>query len=124
MALIRAKDTKPEKAVRRLVFALGFRYRLHARSLPGNPDMVFSRQRKIILVHGCFWHRHARCPLARLPKSRLEFWEPKLTQNRKRDKKNMAKLKRQGWAVQVIWECEIKDPCALKQKLLTFLRNP
>jgi len=121
MALIRAKDTKPEKAVRYLAFAMGFRYRLHVRSLPGNPDLVFVSRRKIILVHGCFWHRHPRCVLARLPKSRLDFWEPKLSENRKRDLKNIAKLKRQGWLVEVIWECETKDPCVLRQKLLTFL---
>jgi len=124
MALIRAKDTKPEKAVRHIAFSLGFRYRLHVRSLPGNPDLVFVRRRKIVLVHGCFWHRHPRCALARLPKSRLDFWEPKLSLNRKRDLKNIAKLRRQGWSVMVIWECETQDPCVIERKLLTFLGKP
>ena len=96
--------------VRRLVFALGYRYRLHVSGMPGRPDLVFSGRRKVIFVHGCFWHRHARCKLARLPKSRLEFWIPKLDANRRRDRKNVRALRRKGWAVLTIWECGLGNP--------------
>jgi DNA mismatch endonuclease, patch repair protein len=110
MSLVRGTDTKPEMAIRRLVHGMGYRYRLHVGGLPGKPDIVFPSRSKIILVHGCFWHRHpkATCKLARMPKSRLEFWQPKLQQNRQRDLEAQQKLKRDGWRVLVIWECEIK----------------
>src|SRR5262245_44191753 len=90
MALVRSKNTKPEVVVRKLVHSLGHRFRLHGRKLPGRPDLVFARQKKVLFVHGCFWHRHSdtRCALARLPKSRLEFWLPKLESNRLRDRRN------------------------------------
>ena len=110
MSRVRSKDSRPEMFVRRLVFALGYRYRLHVSGIPGRPDLVFSGRRKVIFVHGCFWHRHARCALARLPKSRLEFWLPKLEANRRRDQENVRALHRTGWAVLTIWECELGDP--------------
>jgi DNA mismatch endonuclease (patch repair protein) len=106
MALIRPKDTKPEMLVRKMIFGEGFRYRLHQKSLPGCPDIVFKRLHKVIFVHGCFWHRHPRCKLARLPKSKLNFWEPKLSGNRKRDLRNARRLVGAGWRVLTIWECE------------------
>ena len=106
--------------VRRLVFALGYRYRLHVSGIPGRPDLVFSGRRKIIFVHGCFWHRHAGCALARLPKSRLEFWLPKLDANRRRDQENVRSLRREGWAVLTIWECDLGDP-HLPSKIERFL---
>jgi DNA mismatch endonuclease, patch repair protein len=108
MALVRGRDTKPEMAVRQLVHSLGYRHRLHRRDLPGTPDLVFPGRRKAILVHGCFWHRHddPGCWRARLPKSRLEFWVPKLEANAARDARNIATLKSNGWAVTVIWECQ------------------
>lgn len=123
MARVRGKDTKPEMHVRRLVHALGHRYRLHRRDLPGAPDLVFPKARKIIFVHGCFWHRHpdSDCKLARLPKSRLDFWLPKLERNRARDAENVAKLKDLGWEVLVVWECEIKDGASLESRIQAFL---
>lgn len=121
MALIRARDTKPEISVRRLVHGMGFRYRLHVRSLPGAPDLVFRRLRRVIFVHGCFWHRHLGCPLCRLPKSRLEFWWPKLEQNRLRDLKHQRALRQMGWRWLVVWECEITRIAKLERKLKRFL---
>ena len=109
MALVRSKDTRPEMAVRKLVWSLGYRYRLHRRDLPGCPDLVFSGRRKVIFVHGCFWHRHEGCALARLPKSRLDFWGPKLESNALRDRRNKRALVRQGWKVLTVWECELKN---------------
>lgn len=121
MALVRAKNTAPEMRVRRLVFSMGYRYRLHDRSLPGTPDLVFRSPRKVIFVHGCFWHRHARCALARMPKSRLEFWRPKLEANRERDRKNVARLRRTGWRVMVVWECELTKLAPLSVRIRRFL---
>lgn len=110
MSLVRSKNTKPELRVRKLVHSLGYRYRLHARDLPGHPDLVFRGRRKVIFVHGCFWHRH-NCPLGnRLPKSRVEFWQAKLEGNRKRDRRNQRKLRKAGWSVMVIWECQTLPP--------------
>jgi DNA mismatch endonuclease (patch repair protein) len=109
MSAIRGKDTKPELAVRRLVHSLGYRYRLHVRSLPGKPDLVFASRRKIIFVHGCFWHLHSRGCGARLPKSRLEYWKPKLEGNRKRDSQHLKALRAAGWDVLTIWECQAKS---------------
>lgn len=123
MSRIRGRNTSPEATVRRLLTSLGYRYRLHVRSLPGQPDVVFSRQRKVVFVHGCFWHRHAhsRCRLARLPKSRLEFWLPKLESNRDRDKRNMACLRREGWRALVIWECQLRNIESVARRLQRFL---
>jgi len=121
MSRVRSKNTQPEMAVRRLVFSAGFRYRLHGKALPGKPDLVFAGRRKVIFVHGCFWHRHSGCSLARLPKSRQEFWEPKLEANRERDELNLLALSRSGWGVLVVWECELKDQNALRSKIIQFL---
>lgn len=124
MSLVRGRDTKPEMRVRRLAHALGYRYRLHRRDLPGSPDLVFGPRRKVIFVHGCFWHRHPdpSCKLARLPKSRREFWLPKLEGNRARDERNNAILTAMGWDVLEIWECETADVEALAKKIKGFLR--
>lgn len=121
MARVRAKNTRPELWVRKLVFALGYRYRLHDRRLPGCPDLVFGPRKKIIFVHGCFWHRHARCALARLPKSRLDFWLPKLEGNKSRDQRNRRALARRGWKVLTIWECQLRDAERLNDKIRRFL---
>ncbi|MCC6341814.1 MAG: DNA mismatch endonuclease Vsr [Bryobacterales bacterium] len=122
MARVRCKDTKPEWIVRRLVHGLGFRYRLHNSSLPGRPDLVFAGCRKVIFVHGCFWHRHgARCPLTRMPKSRREFWQPKLEENRRRDEKNVRLLRSAGWKVLKVWECQLTRTEALKARIIRFL---
>jgi DNA mismatch endonuclease (patch repair protein) len=123
MAAIRGKDTRPELLVRRLVHRLGYRYRLHVAGLPGRPDLVFAGRRAVILVHGCYWHRHPdpACPLARLPKSRLEFWLPKLEGNRARDLRTLEALARLGWRVLTIWECELANPRAIADKVVGFL---
>jgi DNA mismatch endonuclease (patch repair protein) len=108
MALIRARDTKPELKVRRAIHAAGLRYRLHAKDLPGRPDLVFRSRRIVIFVHGCFWHQHPdpSCKLARMPKSRLEFWRPKLEGNRQRDIRTRGELEARGWSVLEVWECQ------------------
>jgi DNA mismatch endonuclease, patch repair protein len=111
MARVKGKDTNPELVIRKLVYGLGYRYRLHVRELPGSPDLVFRKLRKIIFVHGCFWHRHpaATCKLARLPKSRVSFWRAKLEGNQRRDKTNVRRLRRDGWKVLQIWECQLAN---------------
>ena len=125
MGRIRGRDTKPEMRVRRLVHAMGYRYRLHRNDLPGKPDMVFGPKRKIIFVHGCFWHRHPspKCKLARLPKSRLEFWRTKLDANRLHDIANIRKLKALGWKVLIVWECESAKTEHLENKISRFLEG-
>jgi len=122
MSRVRSKDTKPELVVRRFVHRMGYRYKLHVRDLPGNPDMVFPKRRKIIFVHGCFWHRHhSGCALTRWPKSKLEFWKPKLEENRRRDEKNIRKLRRMRYGVMVVWECQVKDTEKLGRRIKAFL---
>lgn len=121
MARVHSRGTRPEMLVRRLVFALGYRYRLHGRDLPGHPDLVFRNRHKVIFVHGCFWHRHGACALARLPKSRLDFWLPKLEGNRKRDEKNMRELAREGWKAMTIWECQLRKTERLPMRIRRFL---
>ncbi|MNO49465.1 Very short patch repair protein [compost metagenome] len=123
MSLVKGKNTRPEMVVRRLVHGFGFRYRLHDAKLPGKPDLVFSRKRKIIFVHGCFWHRHKDCALARIPKSNQEFWLAKLESNRVRDEINLRKLHEAGWDTLVIWECELRDQNKLTQRLRSFLSD-
>src|ERR1700733_1884015 len=109
MARVKSKDTGPELKVRRLVHRLGYRYRLHRNALPGTPDLAFPKRRKLIFVHGCFWHRHESCALARLPKSRADFWLPKLEGNKTRDARNVDSLVKMGWEALTIWECELND---------------
>lgn len=121
MARIRSKNMRPEMIVRRLVFAMGYRYRLHVRELPGCPDLVFRQRRKVIFVHGCFWHRHTNCAAARIPKSHVEFWTAKLEGNRLRDEKNRRALKREGWSVLTVWECQLKDTAGLERRIRRFL---
>jgi len=125
MSLIKGRDTKPEMLVRRLLHALGYRYRLHAKDLPGKPDIVFRGRRKVIFVHGCFWHRHPdpECKLARMPKSRLDFWAPKLEANRQRDIANIERLEAMGWQVMLVWECELRDREQLGNKLGRFIEG-
>ena len=123
MSLVRYKDTKPEKLVRSLVHGMGYRYRLHTKKLPGCPDLVFRAKRKVIFVHGCFWHRHPRCGLARMPKSKLDFWKPKLEANRQRDLRNQAALRRRGWRILVIWECQLTNIQKVADRVETFLEE-
>jgi DNA mismatch endonuclease (patch repair protein) len=121
MALVRAVDTRPEMVVRRLIFGMGYRYRLHRRDLPGTPDLMFRSRRAVVFVHGCFWHRHEGCALARTPKSRVEFWKAKLDGNRDRDARKLEALSQAGWRVCVVWECELKDQGGLAERLRQFL---
>ena len=125
MSLVRGKDTKPEMVVRRLVHAMGYRYRLHRRDLPGTPDLVFGPRKKAIFIHGCFWHRHPdpNCKLARLPKSRLDFWLPKLEGNRRRDQAHQEQLDQLGWKYLVVWECQMRDIEELKKNIRSFLEG-
>lgn len=122
MAQVRSKNTKPELAVRRLVHHLGYRYRLHGTDLPARPDLVFPSRNKLILVHGCFWHRHKGCRNNRLPKSRLKFWRPKLEANVLRDAKNINKLRVLGWGVMVVWECQVTNRERLERRIMRFLK--
>lgn len=120
MSRVRCKDTRPEMFVRRLVHGAGYRYRLHVSGLPGRPDLVFTARKKVIFIHGCFWHSHAECPQARVPKSRIEFWLSKLQTNKERDARNLKALTEAGWKVLILWECELQSP-TLMQKIREFL---
>jgi DNA mismatch endonuclease (patch repair protein) len=123
MKRVRGKDTNPELAVRKLVHQMGFRYRLHRDGLPGRPDLVFSARRKVIFVNGCFWHGH-RCRAGRnRPSTHTAYWFPKLDRNKVRDRINRAQLKRSGWDVLIIWECQLKDKPALRSRIAAFLGN-
>ncbi|WP_298983784.1 very short patch repair endonuclease [uncultured Roseibium sp.] len=113
MREIKSKSTKPEMVVRQLVHHMGYRYRLHRKDLPGKPDLVFGPRRKVIFVHGCFWHQHPdpTCKSSHAPRSRLDYWQPKLLRNQQRDKANIEALRAANWKVLVIWECETKLKC-------------
>lgn len=123
MRAIRSKDTKPELIVRRLIFNLGYRYRLHHENLPGKPDLAFLGKKKVVFVHGCFWHQHSskKCKIAHQPKTNLVYWLPKLKRNKTRDRINKKKLAIMGWKSLIIWECEIKDLSYIERKILKFL---
>lgn len=125
MSRVRSKDTKPEMTVRRLAHGMGYRYRLHRKNLPGKPDLTFPSRRKVIFVHGCFWHRHpsATCKLARLPKSRLDFWLPKFEKNTVRDARNLREILDMGWSSLVVWECETENIETLRERLRAFLEG-
>lgn len=122
MSRIHHADTKIELAVRRLVHGMGYRYRLHVKDLPGHPDLVFRSRKKVIFVHGCFWHQHG-CNQYRMPKSRIAFWGPKLGKNLERDQKTLDMLLEKGWSVLIIWECEMKDAKALRDRIRNFLEG-
>ena len=128
MGRVRNKDTKPEMRVRRLSHALGYRHRLHRKDLPGKPDLVYPGRKKVIFVHGCFWHRHGevtddRCALTRTPKSRLDFWEAKFEGNKERDRRNLATLRGEGWEALVVWECQTRDVETLASRVGRFLEG-
>lgn len=125
MSRVKGWNTKPEMVVRRLLHAMGFRYRLHAKDLPGKPDIVHRGRKLAIFVNGCFWHRHPDpdCRLARLPKSRLDFWLPKLDANRRRDLENVERLEAMGWRVLLVWECELRDREQLGNTLRRFIEG-
>lgn len=123
MSRIQGKNTKPELIVRRLAHALGFRFRLHRRDLPGSPDLVFPRLHKAIFVHGCFWHRHLGCKYAYSPKSNTAFWEAKFLANVTRDRAALNTLQKLGWSILVIWECETSNHLTLTRQLASFLKE-
>lgn len=117
MSRIRGKDTSPEKRVRSLLHRLGFRFTLHAKSLPGRPDVVLPKYRTAIFVHGCFWHQHGGCKYCRLPKSNRRYWVKKLRGNQKRDEIHRLALRAAGWRVAIVWECETEKLCTFKRKI-------
>ena len=121
MSRVRRRDTTPERAVRRLLTDMGYRYRLQYKRVPGCPDIAFPGHRKVIWVNGCFWHRHPGCSKAAMPKSRIDFWLPKLEANRKRDLYAQAEAQKTGWKSLVIWECELREPNEVADRLNHFL---
>lgn len=125
MQRIRSKNMRPEMLVRRLVHKMGYRYRLHKKDLPGSPDMVLTKKKKIIFIHGCFWHQHAlkSCKITHKPKSNTGYWHPKLKRNVERDKRNRKLLRHMGWKVLVIWECELKREKIAHKKIQRFLHD-
>lgn len=123
MQAVRGYDTAPEIQVRRILHAMGHRFRLHRKDLPGSPDIVLPRHRKIVLVHGCFWHGHAGCKRAKLPINNSAIWHAKVESNRARDQRNVAALGDLGWDVLVIWECELREPEQITNRLREFIPN-
>jgi len=123
MAAVHSKNTGPELAVRKIVHSLGYRYRLHVDTLPGKPDLVFRSRRKVVFVHGCFWHRHRHCRYASSPTTRKKFWEAKFAANVARDRRTLRSLKRMGWRAMTVWQCELKKSERLIRRLNEFLSN-
>jgi DNA mismatch endonuclease (patch repair protein) len=121
MSRVKSKNTKPELMIRSILHKQGYRFRVHRKDLPGNPDIVLPRYKTVIFVHGCFWHQHEGCPDSKRPSTNIEFWNSKLNENIARDQKNKIKLRELGWEVFVIWECEMKDIENLKKKLIRCL---
>ena len=122
MSRVRSKNTKPEMTVRRIAFAMGFRYRLHVRKLAGSPDLVFQKLGKAIFVHGCFWHGHS-CPRGNFPSTNVDFWTQKITSNRARDRHALRALRANGWSVLTMWECELKSDVLVRNRLARFLKG-
>jgi DNA mismatch endonuclease (patch repair protein) len=120
MQAVKGKDTGPERTVRQWLHALGYRFRLHRKDLPGKPDLVFPSRRKAIFVHGCFWHAHG-CRYGKLPKSRLDYWQPKLERNKARDADKIAQLEVRGWSVLVVWQCQTRNRDTTARRLRAFL---
>lgn len=123
MRAVKGRDTGPELVVRRLVFGMGFRYRLHRTDLPGKPDLAFVGRHKVIFVHGCFWHGHECARGAREPKANKEYWVAKIARNKERDRRNLASLRSQGWESFIIWECELKELAIVRDRLAVFLKG-
>jgi DNA mismatch endonuclease (patch repair protein) len=123
MAQVKGRDTGPELIVRTLLHELGYRFRLYRRDLPGNPDITLPRYRKVIFVHGCFWHGHKRCPRAARPTANIAFWRKKLDSNTARDKRNIRQLRKDGWRALVVWQCQTRNPETLKRVLYKSLQE-
>ena len=121
MANVKSNDTKPEMFVRRMLHARGYRYRLHLRGLPGTPDLVFPAKKKVVFVHGCFWHRHPGCARSTVPKTRTDYWHSKFEANIERDARKSRELEALGWNSLVVWECEIREPASLLERIEDFL---
>ena len=121
MSAVRSRNTGPEIRVRQIAHGLGYRFRLHRRELPGKPDIAFPGRQKVVFVHGCFWHQHKGCPRASIPESNSEFWRNKLSRNMVRDAKQVAAIRKNGWRVLVVWECETKNERRLAARLRRFL---
>ena len=124
MSGIRSKNTSPEVLVRKELYAQGFRFRLHCSDLPGKPDLVFRSRKKVIFVHGCFWHQHSQCIDGRLPKTNTSYWRPKLRRNVVRDAESEAKLRSLGWKIFTVWECELRNLARVTKGLEKFLGRP
>lgn len=122
MAAVRSSDTTPEKAVRSMLHAMGLRFRLHRRDLPGTPDIVLAKHSTVVLVHGCFWHGH-NCPRGKSPATRPDFWLPKLARNKVRDAEQARELKTLGWRVLTVWECELKDTRSLAKRMVRWFKR-
>ena len=120
MRRVRSVDTEPELRIRKMVHQLGFRFRLHGKALPGKPDLVITRRKQAVFVHGCYWHQH-HCYASKRPRTNRRYWNRKLDRNIERDKENLRLLKQQGWRVLIIWECELRKPGQLQRRLLRFL---
>jgi DNA mismatch endonuclease (patch repair protein) len=121
MRRVQSKNTTPEILVRRLIYRMGYRYRLHRSDLPGKPDLVFASRRKVIFVHGCFWHGHSGCRRARIPATNREYWIEKISKNALRDKSQLLTLRNEGWDALIVWECELRETGPLQEKLREFL---
>ena len=121
MSLVKSKNTGPELIVRKLAHSLGYRYRLHGAGLPGKPDLVFAKRKKVVFVHGCFWHRHVGCRRATTPATNLDYWLPKFERTVERDGQNIEALSSRGWSALAVWECELKNTGDLAEKLRAFL---
>jgi DNA mismatch endonuclease (patch repair protein) len=123
MSKVKRENTKPERTLRSLLHKQGYRFRIHRRDLPGKPDVVLPKYKSVIFVHGCFWHRHPGCVKASLPSTNTDFWEKKFEKTITRDKENIIKLRQMGWRVIVVWECELKNPERVVEKLDILLKN-
>lgn len=123
MSRVKSRDTRPEMIVRRLLHGMGYRYRLHVAGLPGRPDLVFRSRKKVIFVHGCFWHRHANCRLTTTPSQNREFWLRKFEENVRRDQRNIERLRELGWHVSIVWQCETKNSDELARRLRNELES-
>ncbi len=123
MSHISGKNTKPEILVRSLLHRMGYRFRIHKKDLPGRPDICLPKHKKVIFVHGCFWHGHENCSRSKRPTTNVEFWNKKIDGNIERDKENIKKLRRLGWQTLMIWTCEIKNQEELKNKLISFIER-
>ncbi len=120
----KGKDTRPELALRSMLHRAGYRFRVHGRGMPGTPDLVFSARRKVVWLHGCFWHRHEGCRFATVPKTRTDYWLPKFARNRERDAEHAARLGQMGWRSLVVWECEMRRPDVVGGRVSAFLGPP